>query len=308
MLIILKLSATSGFAQDANKIKWFENADGFNKKRLTNISVLGSVGYTGTLIILNKYWYSNYARSSFHFFNDNNEWNQVDKAGHVITSYYFGKAGIDLMNWAGVKNKKSTIYGGLLGSVLLTNIEILDGFSSKWGASLGDITANSIGSIVVIAQDWFWDEQKVHLKYSFKKPTYSSDIQNRTDQLFGNHLSEQLLKDYNGQTYWVSANIKSFILKSSKIPNWLNLSLGYGAEGMLGSTTNYYSIGDEAFDHTDIERFRQYYFSFDIDLTRIETKSKILKIFTNVFGFIKIPAPTFEFNKIDKFKFHYFYF
>jgi hypothetical protein len=41
-----------------------------------------------------------------------------------------------------------------------------------------------------------------------------------------------MLKDYNGQTYWLSVNLHSFY-KGSKIPKWLNLAIGYGANGML---------------------------------------------------------------------------
>ena len=46
-----------------------------------------------------------------------------------------------------------------------------------------------------------------------------------------------MLKDYNGQTYWLSANLKSFF-KKSNVPTWLNISVGYGAEGMFGATEN----------------------------------------------------------------------
>ncbi len=41
-----------------------------------------------------------------------------------------------------------------------------------------------------------------------------------------------LLKDYNGQSYWLSFNVFSF-LDIEKIPKWLYLSLGYGGEGMI---------------------------------------------------------------------------
>jgi hypothetical protein len=45
------------------------------------------------------------------------------------------------------------------------------------------------------------------------------------------------LKDYNGQTYWASANFKSFFPKSN-LPPWLGVSVGYGAEGLFGAEEN----------------------------------------------------------------------
>ena len=46
-----------------------------------------------------------------------------------------------------------------------------------------------------------------------------------------------MLKDYNGQTYWLSANLKSFF-PGSNIPPWLNVAIGYGADGMFGGFEN----------------------------------------------------------------------
>ena len=43
--------------------------------------------YGGTMIALYSTWYKNYPQSHFHFFNDNNEWLQIDKAGHTWSAY-----------------------------------------------------------------------------------------------------------------------------------------------------------------------------------------------------------------------------
>ncbi|MBL4655152.1 MAG: DUF2279 domain-containing protein [Bacteroidia bacterium] len=295
------------FAQD-KEVNFFQSAEEYNSKRLQLVGITTAASFTGSLIGLNKYWYSNYTRTSFHFFNDNKEWNQVDKLGHIVTAYYVGKFGIDVLNWCGVEENKSMIYGGLLGSLVLTNIEILDGFSEKWGASYGDLTANSLGSALVMVQHYKWKEQRVLLKFSSHKVNYNESVENRAKSLYGDKFMERTLKDYNGQTYWLSANIKSFILKDSKLPDWLNISAGYGAEGMLGGFGNEWAENEEVIIRDDIKRYRQYYLSFDIDLTRIETKSLFLNTFLSTFGFIKIPAPTIEFNGINQLKFHPFYF
>jgi len=257
-----------------------------------------------SLVGLNNLWYSNYPRSSFHFFNDNDEWLQIDKIGHAVTAWYVGKVGMDLLKWSGVERKKAIWYGGSLGFMFLTAVEILDGFPVDWGFSAGDLAANILGSALLIGQELGWDEQRIVLKYSF----HQTPIARYRPQLLGSSLSENLLKDYNGQTYWMSANIYSFLHEESRFLKWLNISLGYGADGMLGGFENkWYEEGNEI-DHTDIPRYRQYYLSLDIDLTRIPTRSKFLKTCFSTFGFIKIPFPALEYNKIDGIVFHPFYF
>ena len=122
----------------------------------------------------------------------------------------------------------------------------------------------------------------------------------------GTNLQERMLKDYNGQTYWLSANIKSFLRKESRFPKWINIAVGYGADGMLGGSYNP-PINEEGEILPKFERTRQFYIAPDIDLTKIKTKSKLLNTIFNAFGFIKFPLPALEINK-SKIKFQPLYF
>lgn len=268
------------------------DSSSFNKKRFTIVIGTEATLYTGTLIGLQGLWYKDYPRSSFHLFDDNNEWLQMDKVGHVMTSYSVGRVGIGLMKWSGVERKKAIWYGGMLGSVFLTTVEMLDAYSTQWGFSIGDLTANTAGSLMVIAQELAWDEQRIVLKFSFQQSHYARYRPN----VLGSNLQENLLKDYNGQTYWLSFNISSFMKKETKFPKWLNVAVGYGADGMIGARSNP-AVFDASGNQLDFQRFRQFYLSLDVDLTRIPTKSKILKTVFNTIGFIKFPAPAIEFNK-----------
>ncbi|MCX6296147.1 MAG: DUF2279 domain-containing protein [Bacteroidetes bacterium] len=255
--------------------------------------VLGTeaILYGGSIVGLNALWYKDYPRSSFHFFNDNEEWLQMDKAGHIITSYYIGRVGVGLLKWSGAARKKAIWYGGMLGSVYQSTIEILDGYSSEWGFSVGDFAANTIGSFLCVGQELAWDEQRIVLKYSFQQSEYSKYRPN----ILGKDLQENVLKDYNGQTYWLSVNPYSFMNKGSKFPKWLNFDFGYGANGMTGGNFN-----PSYFDSNGIqvyhERYRQYYLSLDVDLTHIKTKSAFLRTIFYSIGFIKIPSPAIEFS------------
>jgi hypothetical protein len=273
-----------------------------HKGRLIGVlSVQGGL-YFGSLAGLYFLWYNNYPQSSFHFFNDNNEWLQMDKCGHSTTAYYISMVGYWSYRWSGLNNKQSTWYGGLLAFSYMLNIEILDGFSSEWGFSLGDLTANTIGVALFVTQQLAWKEQKFRLKFSFHQTTYPVY---RPD-LLGDNLIQQMLKDYNGQSYWLSGNISSFLPESVRFPKWLNIAFGYAASGMTGATSN--SACYKGQDIPTQDRYRRFLLSVDVDLTRIPTRSRFLKGVFTVLSFIKIPAPAIEYNTLGKFRFYPLYY
>ena len=271
----------------------FIDIDRTQKNRLKNL-VLFEIGtYSLGLYAMNELWYKDYPKSKFHFINDNSSWLQMDKFGHAATSYYAGVNGIKLYKWSGLDDNKAIWFGGLSGTFYNTIIEVLDGFSSNWGASMGDLFANSLGSFFAIYQQLLWDEQKILLKFSYSRSETSSNSSN----LFGNSYFERSLKDYNGQTYWLSMNINSlFSIENSQFPDWLNIAVGHSGNNMISANIT-----------TDDNRYRQFLFSFDIDLMRIKSKNKLFKTLANVFGYVKIPFPTLEYSN-EKFKLHPIYF
>lgn len=218
-----------------------------------------------------------------------------------MTSYYVGKIGYESLRWAGAKERNAVWAGGLLGFAYLGTVEVFDGFSSEWGFSPGDLFANGIGSALFIAQQLAWKEQRILLKWSFHLTDYA---QLNPSQL-GKNYPERILKDYNGQTYWLSANLYSLASMHNHFPKWLNLSIGYGAEGMVGGRSNPAMIGNRTIPL--FERRSQFYIAPDIDLTRIQTRSRNLKLLFELIGFIKFPMPTLELGK-NTIKFHYLYF
>ncbi|MBB5268869.1 uncharacterized protein YfiM (DUF2279 family) [Algibacter amylolyticus] len=294
-IILFVMLPVASFSQ--SKLNAFLTpSDTLNKPR-RNAVVITEAAIGGlTLVGLHQLWYADFEQSKFHTTNDNNQWLQMDKLGHAFTSYQLGKHGAQLLHWSGVNKKHQLIYGATLGFSFLSAVEVLDGFSSEWGFSWGDILANGAGTGLYIGQELLWKEQRIALKYSFHQTKYAKQ---RPDKL-GETFLEQTLKDYNGQTYWLSANIHSFF-KESSVPKWLNVAVGYGADGML--------TGLEGVDSQLINtnrRYRQYYLSLDVNLKAIKTNSKLLRSVFDVFNMIKIPFPTLEFNK-NKAVFHLFY-
>ncbi|WP_366184618.1 DUF2279 domain-containing protein [Flavobacterium ovatum] len=296
--MFIGIIAFSSYSQ--NRISTFlKPADSLNIKRKNAVILTEALAVTTALIGLNQLWYADYPRSKFHFINDNQEWLQMDKLGHSYTSYQMGRMGAELLDWSGATKKEQLIYGAGLGFTFLTAVEVLDGFSSEWGASMGDVIANASGTALYVSQELLWKEQRIIPKFSFQKSVYAQQRSN----VLGSTFTEQLLKDYNGQTYWLSINLHSFA-KNTKIPKWFNLAFGLGADGMItGNKETPYILSDV----NSIQK-RQFYLSLDVDLTKIDTKSHFLKTFFSVFNSIKIPAPTIELTANESVRVHLLHF
>lgn len=297
LTVLLILSVLSVSAQDSLR-------DKARVRRNVKI-VLGTEAalYAASMTGLYFAWYADYPQSSFHFYDDNGEWMQMDKIGHGVTSYLVGTGGYELLKAAGLDEKRSIWFGGTLGLAFLTTIEIFDGFSSGWGFSWGDMAANTLGSGLFIGQQFLWHEQRIILKYSF----HTTEFPNYRPDVLGSNFLQQTIKDYNGQTYWASFNLKSlFMNRESKFPAWLNVAFGYGADGMTGgfeNATEYHGNPIPTFN-----RIRQFYLSLDVDFTRIPTKSKFLKYTFKVLNIFKFPFPALEYNTGDEWVWHWLYF
>lgn len=296
-ICIALIVSFSSFSQ--SKLDTFlKPSDTLNVSRRNAVIITEASLGTLTLLGLDQLWYADFPRSKFHTTNDADEWLQMDKLGHAFSAYQLGKVGADVLEWSGVNEKDQLIYGATLGFTFLTAVEILDGYSAEWGFSWSDMAANAAGTGLYIGQELLWKEQRILLKYSFHQTKYASQ---RPDKL-GDGFLEEVLKDYNGQTYWLSANVNSFV-KSSKLPAWLNVAFGYGADGMLTGR-------NENVDNFFISqnRQRQFYLSLDVDLSKIKTNSKLLRSLFDVFNMIKVPFPALEFNDKKGVKLHYIYF
>lgn len=310
---MLMAYALCSYAQDTSFVPEKKSAAGKGKSAVSNSRLFAIAGlhaalWTGSYIALDKTWYAQYPRSSFHFFNDNDEWEQMDKFGHAWTAYNVGRVSGEMWAWTGLPRKKSVIYGGISAIAYQSIIEIQDGFSSEWGFSWGDMTANVIGAAAYVSQELGWKDQRIQIKLSYWPYDYPGGLSDRRNQLFGKSLAERTLKDYNSQTYWISVNLKSFFPRSV-LPAWLNASVGYSADGMLGGVENkWIDKQGNHFDRTDIPRIRRFLIAPDIDLTKIKTNSKILKTIFFTFNILKIPAPAIELNSKGKFVGHWFYY
>lgn len=299
LFVFLKISSSAfSFVEKDSSIIY--------KKRLNTVIAAQTV-LTGTsFLALNELWYKDFRQSKFTFFNDNKEWLQMDKIGHLYTAYHLTGYGASIYRWSGVENDKSILWSGVTSFSYLLGIEILDGFSAKWGFSWGDILANSCGVAIAIGQNQLGIDDYFTLKFSFSQSGYAPLRPN----LLGKTYAEQILKDYNGQSYWLSLSPSSiFKINKSWFPQWLNLALGYSGDGMIAARNGQIveiNLGNSIY-YFKAQHTRQFYLSLDIDLRKIPVKNSFLKNVFYAINILKIPAPALEINKYGS-RFHYLYY
>ncbi|HUR31079.1 MAG TPA: DUF2279 domain-containing protein [Saprospiraceae bacterium] len=320
VIIMLLTIHMSGISQK-DSIGFWDYPTSLNRGRFWSASTAGIVAYTGTLITLNELWYKQYPRTSFHFFNDAAEWQQMDKAGHMFTAYFEADWLHSISRWTGMGRKSSILSSAIVATGLQATVETLDGFSSKWGFSVYDFISNVGGSSLWAVQQMAWDEQRIRMKVSSTYRTYPEEIvqgspsgtttiKERTNDLFGENILQSFLKDYNAQTVWISVNVHSFLPEENKFPKWLNVAFGYGAENMFGGFRNEWELDGNKFElnNDKYPRYRQFYLSPDIDLSKIKIKSKPLKMLVCMVNIFKIPAPALEINGNGGMKWKWIYY
>jgi hypothetical protein len=283
-LVLLQSLGNSSFGQtDSTKLD-STLTDRPDYALLRGIFAGQSVLYLGSIYSLSRSWYKN-PLTNFTVKDDSHEWLQMDKMGHIYTSYQIARHTAELYKKTGISKKQMLIYGAISGIIFQTPIEILDGFSPDYGFSPGDMVANVTGSVLFLGQMALWDEIRIQPKFSFH---YTSLAAVRP-ALLGSGYSERWLKDYNGQTYWFSASPRSFF-KNSNWPPWLCFSVGYGITNMVSAEKST-SIA------MGYSPYRRYHLSLDIDLTKIKSRSKFLRTIGFLANSLKIPAPALQISK-----------
>ena len=266
-------------------------SENFNKARFNSVIICEAGIATLATIGLQYLWYKKFSKSKFHLFNDNNEWLNMDKAGHATSAYNISAIQYNLMRWSGVKKSSSIFIAGGSALAYMSLIEIFDGFSAKWGFSKGDMLSNIAGAGMYVAEQAVWDQQKIQLRFSYHSSVYAK--YNRAE--LGKNLPQKILKDYNGQRYWLSFNIASFFA-AANIPEWVNTDIGYGAEGMTGAVVNpYFADGKVIPSFT-----RQRKLFFGITGSFAKRNSTPYASWLNI---IRIPSPVLEWKlKTKEFK------
>lgn len=298
LVIISLLIWNKGFSQTENpelRSDSLSSPISPNYRKLHTIFAAQSAVYVGALYGLSKSWYKN-PLHDFHFKDDWNNWYQLDKAGHFYTAFHISHLTSEIYRSTGINRNQRIVYGALSGFLFQTPIEILDGFSSDYGFSVTDLASNLAGSGFFAGQMLLWDELRLLPKFSAHLSPYAR----HRPELLGRSFTERLLKDYNGQTYWLSFSPGTFA-KKGFWPSWLCFSGGYGIGGMVAAET-------EKSVQLGHSPYQKYLISLDIDLTKLPIRNRLLRQVAMLANTLKVPAPTLEWNSRGEFHIHPLYF
>lgn len=260
---------------------FFEHADSLHRGRIIGISTTVGTVWAGSMIGLWQFWYKDAQSATWHSFDDSGNWLQMDKVGHFYTAYKLNQLNTDFFAWTGMKDRKALWIGSGISFGYQATLEVLDARTVEWGFSWTDLAANTAGTLSYLGQQLAWNEERIIPKFSYA-PTPYAKIR---PEVLGSSFIESVLKDYNGQTYWLSTSPGTF--GSNKFPKWLCFSVGYSANAKL--------VGDEE-TYTDLSgttyhSSRELLFSLDIDFSRIPVKRPWAKVLIKQLNYLKIPFP-----------------
>jgi hypothetical protein len=287
------LVAAMGYAKKGGAWMGGPMAEGDSSERDRFLLASGgqALAIGGSFYFLEEAWYSQHPRTRFHFFDDSRSWLQMDKAGHFWSGHQLGAWSSSIWSWSGMERDRADIWGTLTGLTFLSGIETMDGFSKGWGFSLSDAGSNLLGAGSFWLQKRFWGEAYILPVFSYKTSPYAK----HRPGLLGENFGERLLKDYNGQTYWLDLHPHLFA-GDSEWPDWLALSVGYGASGMLGGTENP-SFGPSGDPLPSFQRHRRYFLSVDLLMEELPVEGKGWRTLFKILDAFKFPLPALEYNE-----------
>lgn len=257
-------------------------SDTLNKQRSIIVASVAGGLWAGSMVSLSSVWYKDVPKSKFHTFDDSKNWLQMDKAGHFYTANKIALLTGNAFQWSGMNVKTAALLGTGVSLGYQTTLEFLDAYSAEWGFSWSDVAANTLGAGFYLGQELLLQEQRFLLKFS-AHPTEFAALR---PSVLGSTFAERLLKDYNGQTYWLSFTPAQFI-HNSKFPAWLCVSLGYSSHAKIVGDQNAYTdlSGKNYFAQ------REFLLSLDIDFSQLPVKKPWLKTVLRQLNYIKIPFP-----------------
>ena len=111
----------------------FQNDTLPNPTRTRWVSGASLGTYAVAMTGLGSLWYSEEELSSFHFFDDSHQWQQMDKVGHAYSGYHLTRGLVLLYRWSGQPKTKTLLWSGSLAWFMAGSVEIFDAFGETWG-------------------------------------------------------------------------------------------------------------------------------------------------------------------------------
>jgi len=263
----------------------------YEDRGLVNSTHLWIVG--GTLAAANvgimAYYFTTFysprasARTRWHTFNDwyNSDMN-IDKLGHIWGAQAYTNTLYHILRWTNLNETASKFWSSGLSILFQLEMEMTDAFYKSWGFSWWDVGSNILGALWPNIQRVFPPLDAVNIKMSY----WPSPI-------LENKWVDYVLKDYDGFTYWLSFSVEDILPKTLKPywPDWLGLSIGYGATRTV-IAKNQYNTNSENVGLGD----QEWYLALDYDLRKIPGNSSFLRFLKEELNLIHWPSPAIRFT------------
>jgi uncharacterized protein YfiM (DUF2279 family) len=278
--------ASSSLAQDTVR----------NRKILPkaiNLS-LTSLAYYEFTSQMTQHFFRDYPYGNFHLKHDWKTWRGLDKFYHNYGSYQMSAVFYQANRISGLDSIEALNLAFLESTIFSTTKEFADGHIDIGGWSWNDILMNFTGNSLFYTQQRWWGRQRIQYKFNY----FSSGIQQFSPKVLGTSYKNYWLKDYNGETFWLSSSLGDWNLTENKWLKPLGICIGYGANNLIGEWDNPNTF--------TLPRYSQYYLGLDINWQQIPTQNKLLKTMFFLLNRFRFPLPSIEFNSLGKLQFHSF--
>ena len=307
--------AGPGAAQASGLDRFLTPSDTFSKSRFWKSVGLSAGLYTAASVGLYQAWYRNYELGPFKLINDRQEWEHMDKLGHGYTAYHYARWSHQGLQWSGTRRGTRLALAWGTSMLLQSTVEVMDGYSQAWGFSWTDMAYNACGATLFVGQELLFREQRILPKFSAFRQNHSrqpvpslptdaapASLHDRAVELYGDTPWERFVKDYNGQTVWLSTNPAVLAGFGESTPaSWLMLSVGYSPRNIYGALYNNWGFDNTTyFGELDAQREREWVLSLDIDFKRIPAKRPVVKTLLHLLNHMKFPAPALVLNAAQK--------
>ena len=266
----------------SNKLYPQLNSNNIDNKRILIVAGSLTTATLGTYFYIQNAWRSA-DQVSFHF-DDGADMvyaKNVDKLGHLMGGIYAADVFASSMLWAGMNRERALWYGAAFGTSMQLAIEIKDAYAPYWGFSKQDLAFGAVGSLFPVVQYYNNNFKDLYFKFSYYK---RSNVYWDLERQRGKEISKYAWQDdYPNQTYWLAIDINKFV-KSSFIPEWLNVAIGFGLDDTQYLNENNTKTGGR----------NEWYIALDYDIPKMlkNWDSHTARRIKHWLNYIHLPAPT----------------
>jgi hypothetical protein len=200
----------------------------------------------------------------------------ADKLGHFFMNYASSRIVAHALMWAGNDKDRAVNLGALTTLGAMTVVEIIDGYSKRWGFSREDALMNVIGAgAAVLMERHPALDRLVDFRLQYKRPS--------------NQPNFDPFDDYSGQTYIVALKASGIpALREHRALRYVELVAGYGTRNFPGNRPNI----------LDPNRTRNVYAGISLNLSEVlgrtvfnnSPDSRARKLTNAVFEFVQPPG------------------